>query len=281
MADEQVAEAPAEAGQAPSGEGAETQAETTWRDSLSDDIRDHASLTTIQDVDNLARSYVHAQSMVGADKIPIPGKWADNDDWSEVYSRLGRPDTSKGYEFELPEGHDENLVGWFADQAHAIGLNNRQANSLIKAWNEMSGERVEAENVDTNANRAQIVADMRKEFGNAFDDKIALGNGLIENFGDEGLPEIVLADGTPLTDHPAFIRTLINAADYIHQNISEDAVVGNKDNISMTPQEAQDKVNELMRPDSPYWDRGHPMHEQTVREVQELMQDIHPEDAAA
>ena len=56
MADEQVADA-SEIGEAASDQ----EAETSWRDTLSDDIRDHASLNTIQDVDNLARSYVHAQ----------------------------------------------------------------------------------------------------------------------------------------------------------------------------------------------------------------------------
>lgn len=276
MADEQVADA-SEIGEAASDQ----EAETSWRDTLSDDIRDHASLNTIQDVDNLARSYVHAQSMVGADKIPIPGKWADDDDWNEVYTRLGRPDTAGEYEFEVPEEHDENLIGWFAEQAHSVGLNNKQANAIVSAYMQMAGEQEAGEEVDTETNRAQVVADLRKEYGNAFEERLNLGNGFIDNFGDEGLTEIVLADGSSLTDHPAFIKTLVNAAAYIQSNISEDAVVGNKDNVSMTPQEAQDKVNELMRPDSPYWDKRHAMHEQTVREVQILMQDIHPDEGVA
>ena len=276
MADEQVADAP-EIGEAASGQ----EAETSWRDALPDDIREHASLSTIQDVDNLARSYVHAQSMVGADKIPIPGKWADDHDWNEVYTRLGRPDTAGEYELEVPDEHDEKLVGWFAEQAHANGLNNRQANAIVNAYIEMTGEQEAGEGVDIEASRAGVVADLRKEYGNAFDERIELGNGFIDSFGDEGLTEIVLADGSSLTDNPAFIKTLVNAAAYIHSNISEDAVVGNKDNVSITPQEAQNRVNEMMRPDSPYWDRSHPMHEQAVREVQSLMQDIHPEEGVA
>ncbi len=272
----QVAEAPAQAGEAPSEADI-----VNWRDDLPDDIRDHQSLATINDVNALAKGYVHAQSMIGADKIPVPGKWADDDDWSEVYSRLGRPGDSNGYEIEAGDAEiDEDFLGWFKGTAHNAGLNNRQAQMIAQAYMEMAGENAGNEQIDTDQMRSQVESDLRKEYGNAYEDRLELGNGFIDEFGVEGLTDLVLADGMPLRNHPAFVKTLINAANFIHTNVSEDAVIGNKDNISITPQEAQGKVNELMRPDSPYWDRTHPMHNQLVQEVQELMQQIHIEDAA-
>ena len=279
MAEEQVADAPVETGQATSVETDDT---GNWRASLPEDIREHESLATINDVNGLAKSYVHAQSMIGADKIPIPGKWADDEDWSEVYSRLGRPSDSGGYEIEAGETEvDEDFMGWFKSTAHDAGLNNRQAQMIAQAYIEMSGDTANAETLDVDQARVQVEADLRKEYGNAYDDRIERGNGFIDEFAETGLTELVLADGTPLRNHPAFVKTLINAASYIHDNISEDAVVGNKDTISMTPSEAQSQVNEMMRPDSPYWDRRHPMHDQMVQQVQELMRDIHPEDDVA
>ena len=65
----------------------------------------------------LAKSYVNAQSMIGADKVAIPGKHATDEDWGEVYRRLGRPDTPEGYELvnEVPEGVEanDNILDWF------------------------------------------------------------------------------------------------------------------------------------------------------------------------
>ena len=279
MADEQVADAPVEAGEATS---VDTDDIGNWRDSLPDDIREHASLATINDVNGLAKSYVHAQSMIGADKIPIPGKWADDEDWSEVYSRLGMPSDSNDYELETGEAEiDDDFMEWFRGTAHSAGLNNRQAQMLTQAYIDLAGETEGAGTVDTEQGRVQVEADLRKEYGNAYEERLERGNGFVDEFAEEGLTELMLADGTPLRNHPAFVKTLIKAASYIHDNISEDAVVGNKDTISMTPGEAQSQVNELMRPDSPYWDRRHPMHEQMVQQVQELMRDIHPEDEAA
>ena len=41
--------------------------------------------------------------MVGGDKIPVPNKFATEDDWKAVYEKLGRPETPDGYKYELGE----------------------------------------------------------------------------------------------------------------------------------------------------------------------------------
>ena len=48
------------------------QATTDWKASLSDEIRSDKSLENIKDIEGLAKSYVHAQKLVGSDKIPVP-----------------------------------------------------------------------------------------------------------------------------------------------------------------------------------------------------------------
>ena len=91
----QVAEAPAveDAGQAPSAQPAAFD----WRSEIPEEIKDHKSLETIQDVPGLIKGFVHAQSMIGADKLAIPGKHATDDDWNAVYGKLGRPNEAKDY----------------------------------------------------------------------------------------------------------------------------------------------------------------------------------------
>ena len=36
-------------------------------------------------MEDLLKSYKHAQSLVGADKIPVPNKHATDEDWNEVF----------------------------------------------------------------------------------------------------------------------------------------------------------------------------------------------------
>ena len=85
-----VLETPAEVAQGGSGNG--------FMEMIPEDLREHPSLSPIKDVGNLARSFVNAQKLIGADKIPFPTNPTE-EDLSNIYSRLGRPETPEGYEF--------------------------------------------------------------------------------------------------------------------------------------------------------------------------------------
>ena len=124
MSEEQVAEVSAEPEVAQS-------VEAGWRDAIPEEIRGHKSLEHIQDVGSLAKSYVNAQSMIGADKVAIPGKHATDDDWGEVYRRLGRPDEPEGYQLDNNPGEgiepNEQMLQWFMGAAHEAGLSGAKA----------------------------------------------------------------------------------------------------------------------------------------------------------
>ena len=64
-----------------------------WKDTLPDDLKAEKALESIQDIPGLAKSYIHAQKMIGSDKIPVPNKYATDEDWQAVYNKLGRPRT--------------------------------------------------------------------------------------------------------------------------------------------------------------------------------------------
>jgi len=67
--------------------------------------------------------------------VAIP-KDDDADAWDKVFSRLGRPESSDKYELavpaDLPETvpYDEDMAKGFKDQAHELGLTQKQASSL-------------------------------------------------------------------------------------------------------------------------------------------------------
>tara|TARA_R100001129_G_scaffold23215_1_gene14770 strand:- start:6 stop:857 length:852 start_codon:yes stop_codon:yes gene_type:complete len=275
LAGEQVAEV-ADTAVATSDEAAVA---ADWKAALPDDLREHPSIAGMQDVASLAKSMVHAQSMVGADKIAVPGKWADDEDWSQVYDKLGRPASAEDYglQFEVPDGEaDPALTGWFAETAHKIGLNTKQAQQLADSYIELTGGMGQPE-VDLEAAKAEATSELRQEYGAAFDDRLGKGNNFLGEFGADGLMELRLQDGTPLMNHPAFIRTVVNAAQYIHESVSEDKLIGDKDSNVVTPGEAQKQLEEVMREDSPYWDARHPQHDVYVQRALSIQEMIHPD----
>ena len=264
MNEEQVAEVSADAEVAQS-------VEANWRDTIPEEIRGHKSLEHIQDVGALAKSYVNAQSMIGADKLAIPGKYATDDDWAEVYRRLGRPDNAADYELtnELPEGvtANDDLLEGFRGAAHEAGLSPQQAQKLLGWYNNFLGEMTQADQGQADQIRQDTETELRREFGQAYEDRISIGNAVFQEFGVENISEIQLADGRLVGDHPDIIKMMVNIGQFIDSKIGEDSLEGVKNSGAMTPSDAQEKLSELMAPNSPYWDQRHPEHQFYVNEA--------------
>ena len=140
----EVAEQVADVSTTVEGAPSEELAVADWKDQLPEDLRDHSALAPIQDVGNLAKSFVNAQSMIGKDKIALPGQHSSPEEWNEVYTRLGRPEDPDGYQLELPDDSSEELVGWYKKAAHDLGLNNIQAQKLAESYTTMLEEHMEA-----------------------------------------------------------------------------------------------------------------------------------------
>lgn len=249
-----------------------TQSVADWRDSIPEEIRGHSSLEHINDIGALAKSYVHAQQMVGADKIALPGKSATPDEWGEVYAKLGRPESPDAYEFaynNLPEGAemDEGMVSWFKETAHKAGMNPQQAQMMLDAYNEMQFSDAENIGLEAQARVEQVEAELRKEYGQAFDDRLSLANGVLAEFGNPEIAEVQLADGTLLGDNPEVIRMLSNLGVYLREKVGEDTLEGVQTNGGITPSDAMQKISELTQPNTPYWDSRHPEHQWYVQEA--------------
>jgi hypothetical protein len=243
-----------------------------WKSSIPEEIRGHSSLEHINDIGALAKSYVHAQQMVGADKIALPGKSATDDEWGQVYAKLGRPESPDGYELaynNVPEDAemDDGMVSWFKETAHRAGMNAQQAQVMLDAYNEMTFGQAETMGAELQARVDEIESDLRKEFGNAFDDRMNLANGVLAEFGNPEITEVQLADGTMLGDNPEIIRMLANMGVYLRERVGEDTLEGVKTSGGVTPSDAMTKLSELTAPNTPYWDSRHPEHQWYVQEA--------------
>jgi hypothetical protein len=225
--------------------------------------------------------------MIGADKLAIPGKWANDDDWSNVYSKLGRPENADGYKLELKEGTqvDKDMESWYRGLAHKAGLNDRQANAIFQEYMAKEAELKAAnappspEDVEIIKGEAEIA--LKKEWGKAFDTKMNEAKGVLSEFAPKDFDQLLTKDGVPLGNDPVFIKTLANIGNYINSKLGEDKMVGSKQQPQYTPADAEKEIASLRgdpRDGGPYWDKKHPDHMRTVQQVQELMEYMHPEE---
>ena len=251
-------------------------AQVDWRESLPEDLKSDPSLLTVKDVPGLAKSYIHAQKMIGADKIALPGKNASEEEWDAVYNKLGKPEEAKTYEEDfgdlpIPEENVKN----FKDAAHKLGLNQTQFKGLTTWYKDLIKTQVEDINVDADTKRAESEAALRKEFGKTYDAKLKSSQRVFQTYGDTKFLDVELKDGTKLGDHPTFIKLMSNIAD----TISEDKIAtGEKGSEFFTPAEAKRKIAELTVTGSPYWNRKDPGHEDAVKEVADMQEMVHPEE---
>ena len=250
-----------------SGDPVETTPEvsTDWKANLSDEVRADKSLENIKDIEGLAKSYVHAQKLVGADKIPVPNKYATDKDWDAVYEKLGRPKSSDGYKYELPEDQkvDETALKNFSSQAHKLGLLPTQAQGMVKFYNEMMGKQLaDAESIST-AQREKAMTELKTEWGQAYDQKLQKANAVVSSVFPKGIMSMNLEDGSKIGDHPAVIKAFSALAD----KMGEDDIVQSSGPVFKTPKEIEKQIGELQQPGSSYWDKNHPNHQAAVEEV--------------
>ena len=247
-----------------------------WRESLPEDLKSDPSLLPVKDVPGLAKSYIHAQKMIGADKIAIPGKNASEEEWSAVYEKLGKPAEAKTYEDDFGDlPIPEENINDFKEAAHKLGLNQIQFKGLTSWYKDLVKTQIEDINVDADTKRAESEAELRKEFGKTYDAKLKSSQRVFQTYGDTKFLDVELKDGTKLRNHPTFIKLMSNIAD----TISEDKIAtGEKGSEFFTPAEAKRKIAELTVPGTAYWNRKDPGHEDAVKEVADMQEMVHPEE---
>ena len=243
-------------------------ASISWLEGLPEDLRNEPSLRNFTDSATLAKSYVHAQRMIGADKVALPGKSATDDEWRNVYQKLGAPEDPNQYEFERAEVFDDATFESFKNTAYEIGLSNKQAKEVASHF-----EKQVTDGREVMAQRAEEARfggeqELRQEFGQYFEQRLGQAQAAARTvMGDTAIfDEIKLADGRSLGDHPAIIRTFSRMAEML----GEDGLVGEPTEVVMSSQDAKQLISEHMRPNTPYTIAGHPEHDMAVAEVLRL-----------
>ncbi len=247
--------------------------QTNFQDLIPDEYRAEKSLENFKDMGDFVKSYLSAQKIVGADKIPVPNKFATEDDWKAVFNKLGAPEKPEDYKYSFKEGElDQDLVASFNVEAHRLGLLPQQAESLIKYYKDMNeGSSIQAEEKATET-RLHTENELKREFGPQYTKRLDQAKRLASStLGSEFLNNTFLQDGSRLGDNIAVVKAFSELAD----KLSEDEVVKGDTSGYMTAKDLEKEISTLQEEGSPFWDKQHPNHERTVQEVFKLRQLLH------
>lgn len=222
--------------------------ETDYRHGLPEDLRNHTAIRDIKDVPNLVKSFINAQQMVGADKVALINEKSTPEQVAEFYKKLGRPDSADGYKFDpktIPDGTVQDKVAFtkfVSSTIHKYGLSEKNGQGLMKDVVEYLGAQSKATSEADVKAQTEWIEGLKKEYGAAFDQKIAIGNAALKKFGGEEV--INLLRSTGLGSHPGVVKMFVNMG----QKLMDDKILdgsGNPTGAILSPSEAKSRIAQL------------------------------------
>ena len=242
--------------------------EVNFRDLIPENFREEKALDNFNNMEDFVKSYLHAQKLVGADKIPVPNKHATEEDWNEVFKRLGAPSDPNDYKYDLKDQEmDQGQVQEFNKTAHRLGLLPKQAEGLIKFYNEMNVNNAASQEEAAAQAQMNVEAELKKEFGPQFNKRLDQAKRLaVNSLGQDFLENTYLKDGSRLGDNLNVIKAFSDLAD----KLSEDPIIQGDGTSYMTAKDIEKEITELTQEGSAYWDKNHINHQKAVDEVLKL-----------
>ena len=243
-----------------------------FKDLIPEKYKEEKALSNFVSMDDFVKSYLSAQRLVGANKVAIPNKMATDEDWEEVYSKLGRPAKPEDYKYSFSEEEiNQDQLKNFNETAHRIGLLPKQAERIIKFYNEMNTQ-AEVDNQKMfEAKQTEAMTDLKKEFGPTYTKRLDQAKKLaVETLGNDMLNNTILKDGSRLGDSVEVIKAFSMLAD----KLSEDEIIKGEGSSYQTASEIEKEISELTEDGSPYWQKTHPNHAKTVDRVFKLREQL-------
>jgi hypothetical protein len=239
----------------------------SWKETISEEFRNDPNISKFTEIDALAKSYINATRMIGQDKVAVPNENSTDDQWNEIYGKLGRPESPDKYKLEVQSETvplDENTVKQFAENAHKLGLNNKQAQGVLEYYkNSMEGSLQQAR-IDTETAQANAEQELRKEWGRSYDENIKKAGAIAKANMSEDILNMELKDGTRIGDHPAVIKGFASIANLM----SEDKLVSTESENVDRGTDYEAEISKLVNDrDGPYWNKSHPDHDKVVQQV--------------
>lgn len=227
-------------------------------------------------VEDLGRSYLSLEKLLGREKVPVPTDDNDDEGWNRWYAAMGRPEAPDKYEFQRPDlpqdlPYDEEMEKDFRAWAHKNGLNKRQANNFYDGFVKRQVERHAAYHDHQKQSRAKVEMDLRREHGAQYEGKVALARTAIQQFADPDYRAFL--DESGLGNDPRMIRAWIRVGEKM---TGETRLKGAPQaeaqpaDLDRAIADFRDKFKDAL------WNKDHPNHDLRNKELRKLYETRFP-----
>ena len=273
-------QAPAGGGQPPAGSGAggDPGNQADWRSALPEDLRGEKVFESIKGKDwseagpLLAKGYVNAQRMVGAEKLVVPGEQA----------------TPDKYTYKLPEGvkpeHlNKPVIDNWLKELHEAGVPAKQADRILTRYlaeeHKLTTERKTAQEAQVK----QWELSLKEEYGAKYDERLNYAKWALKSFGDKDGNLVKFLDQTNLGSHPAIVKFFAD----VGAKLADHKAVGGDGGprFSSEPRDAAEAqaaltaFNRDPEKQKALFDKNHPQHDDVVRQREGLFKAAFPKDS--
>lgn len=241
-----------------------------WKSTLPEDLRDNPTLSNFKDVASLAKTVVHQQQQMGS-RIPMP---KTEEEFSELYTKLGRPAEASEYQYNVPDGMDEyfgeQALGEFGQVAHKIGLNQQQVDALIEYQAGAIGSELENEPAFLAQQMQQTQEQLKSEWGLDYDKNVRAARRALEVYGD---PEIAELMNTSAGNHPAVVKLFARLGAEITEDMAQNT---QRSNVAVSPLDARAEIDATMaNPNHPYFNDKSPDHRTAIERMRQLHEKVY------
>lgn len=140
---------------------------------LDEDTRNYVLNKSWKTPADMLKSYKNLESLKGVDPerfVEVPSPDAEPEKFDQIFQKLGKPESLEGYEF--PETIPAEEGKWFAEAAHGAHLTGEQFKQVLGAYeNQVKAEQEKAQ-ADFTQKKAAEEADLKKEWGASYDQKV-------------------------------------------------------------------------------------------------------------
>lgn len=237
-----------------------------WLKGVNPEYAKEPSVRNMKSMDDLMKSYIHAQKTIGMDKVVIPSKTATREQWGEFYKRIGHPESLDKYEvgFKKDSSLEESTREVMKKIAFENGILPHQAQGMFDQLEAFSAESRLKMQQNSKAQVDAVVTELKTEWGDGFNNKISNALEAAKKFGGEEFIAHLEASG--MGNDKKLIKLL--------SSIGEALIPQTPKGLdSKTPQEVDVSLDSILSDyNHPYYNTGHIDHAEAVKKVQFLMQ---------
>ncbi len=256
----------------PNGSGGNVSSQQISPEQIFGEYANEPSIQKFKNPQDLAKSYLNLEKLLGKQRIPIPEK---PEDYEVVYDALGRPQDPNEYEIpevlakEIYQGNDEalnNLKG----KMHKLGFSKQQANELLNWYTEDIVAAKQQYEAMANQEMEKTMQALQQEWGDAFEERMQKASAVYNQFSDETK---ALIDQSGLGRNKEFIDFMYKMGNL---TIDGNNFIDNPNSLQIKVEDAKAELSRIMGDrNHPYYDKYHPEHNNAVKAVEDLYKIIY------